>query len=164
MVLKWDPISGTLSYFWRSFSMFPYISFGIVFQLMFRMFRSSLRFVWKCFGCLFESSWFEKMYTAPTPEHVFKDLAPCFLLISPWFSDICPCQCCFILNRFWKPFWLVSGSTFGAGEMGGWGQQVINILWNIDAKIGIEKSRFRGSPIGKQNPELFAGRRFPNPA
>ena len=55
-------------------------------------------------------------------------------------------------DRYWKPFWLVLGSTSGA--MGG--QKVIKMSSTIDATIGIEKSRFRGRPIGKKCTGLVA--------
>ena len=60
-------------------------------------------------------------------------------------------------DRFWKPFWVGLGSTFGAlGD-----QKVNNMSSKIDVKIRIEESRFRGRPIGKKSTGLVARRGTP---
>ena len=56
-------------------------------------------------------------------------------------------------DRFLDAFWLVVGSTFGAFG----GQKFAKMSSKIDAKIGIEKSRFRGVPIARNLPRLVAG-------
>jgi hypothetical protein len=56
-------------------------------------------------------------------------------------------------DRFRKIFWLVFGSTFGA--LGG--QKVAKMSTKIDAKIGIEKSSFRGGTRARNHPRLVAG-------
>ena len=53
-------------------------------------------------------------------------------------------------DRFREVFWVVFGSAFG-------GQKVAKISTQIDAKINIGKSRFRGRPTTLGYPRLVAG-------
>ena len=57
-------------------------------------------------------------------------------------------------DRFSKQFWIVFGSTFGA--LGG--QKVVKMSSNIDAQIGIEKSRFREG-MSTKCPSVLVARR-----
>ena len=57
-------------------------------------------------------------------------------------------------DRFWKPILFVLRFTFGAlGE-----QQVTKMSSKIDAKIEIDKGKFRGRPTAKDPSELVARR------
>lgn len=60
-------------------------------------------------------------------------------------------------DRFLDAFWLVFGSTFGAFG----GQKFAKMSSKIDAKIGIEKSRFRGGPAPRNLGEPVARRGYP---
>ena len=70
------------------------------------------------------------MYTAPHGRIAFD--------VSGYF----PCWSSLHFEIDFESFWLVWGSTFGALGC----QKVIGMLSKIDAKIGIEESKFRGGP------------------
>ena len=95
------------------------------------------------------------MYTAPPREHGFRglstlhscDIFMIFLLLSM-------VSLALFWDRFWKPFWLVLGSTFGALSH----QKVTKMSSKIDVGIDIEKSRFRGCLGTKEILEQVARR------
>ena len=90
------------------------------------------------FEACFETSC--KCTRRPHGNMIFEVLAPCILIIFFDFLIVPHVNFASFWDLFLKPFWIVLGSTFGA--LGG--RQVANTSSEIDAKIGIGKSVFRG--------------------
>ena len=62
-------------------------------------------------------------------------------------------------GRFWKPFWFVLVYPFRALGI----QKVTNMSSEMDAKMGIGKSRFQGRTTAKNSSKLVARRGYPPP-
>ena len=94
------------------------------------------------------------MSTTPKRGHRFRCLGTwvsyAIYMICWWFPML---VFALFLDRFQKPFWLVSGPAFG--NVGG--QHVAKMSLTIDAELSNEQSSSGGRPTAKEFPRLVGG-------